>query len=186
MRHLSVFLCLLISQSLWAENHNEVVLGVLRQSTTQDFVTQERTAPRPGFGFGVKTESYDCHGFTLKLGLMYEQREASTLVSGIEHSFKMKHLDLLTHVSYKATDFLSIFAGPQYTVLLSSECKAVSGACLNTEYAQKYFIPVTAGLDFTFMNQYGAEIYYEWISQELWEKTLEKGQTYGLNLKYKF
>lgn len=187
MRRLGLFALLFTSQSLvWAQAQNEVVLGVFRQSNAQNFVTGEQTRISPGFGLGVKTQSYDYAGFVIKLGLMYEQREARDVFSGVEHSFKMKHLDLLTHISYQVTDFLSVFAGPQFTVLLSSECKTSVGSCLINSGAHKYFVPMTAGLDFTFMTSYGAEIYHEWISQESWERTLEKTRTYGLNLKYKF
>lgn len=186
MNHLSLLFCLLLSSSAWAHNHNEVVFGVLRQSSATNFLTKEKTGPRPGFGFGFKTESEQWSGFSIKLGLMYEERNVTDIFAGVEHNPRMKHLDLLTHVSYRATDFLSVFAGPQFTVLLASDCRPSSGPCLIADGAHKYFVPMTVGLDFTFLEHYGAEVYYEWISQEFWDRTFEKNQTYGLNLKYKF
>lgn len=186
MRNLGFILSLFLFQFSQAQTNNEVLLG-LRQMTTQNYITGEKTAVRPGFGVGAKTESFDCAGFSLKLGLMYEQRAATDLFAGIEHNVVMNYFDLITHVSYKVTDSFSIFAGPQYSVLVSKKCKASSGDCLLSEsHASKYFVPMTAGLDFTFMSNYGVEVYYEWISQEIWETTFEKVQTYGLNLKYKF
>lgn len=186
-RYLGILSLFFFSQVIWAEARNEVVLGVFRQSAAKNYNTGDTTALRPGFGLGLKTESYPYAGFTIKLGLMFEQRQASDVFSGVEHNLVLNDLDLLTHLSYKATDSISIFAGPQYTVLLSKKCTAASGNCvLNESHAAKYFVPVTAGFDFTFMENYGVEVYYEWISQEVWEATLEKMQTYGLNLKYKF
>lgn len=188
MRNLSYFFVVFIfSQFSIASLPNEVVLGVMRQSTAHNYSTSEKTAVRPGFGIGMKTESFDFNNFSIKIGLMFEQRNLTDLFGGIEHNITLTHADLLTHVSYKLTDSFSVFAGPQYSVLMTKKCKAAVGDCLlNESHASKYFIPVTAGIDFTFMDNYGVEVYYEWISQEIWEATFEKVQTYGLNLKYKF
>lgn len=178
---------LLFSQLSMANHHNEVVLGILRQSSAKNYGTGETTGVRPGFGIGLKTESFDYSGFSLKIGLMIEQRNLTDVFGGVEHNLTLTHADLLTHVSYKFSDSFSVFVGPQYSVLVSRKCKPTAGDCLlNESHASKYFIPMTAGFDFTFMENYGAEVYYEWISQEIWETTLEKVQTYGLNLKYKF
>lgn len=188
MRNLGfIVLVLFISQFSMADRLNEVVLGVLRQSSAQNYITGEKTGVRPGFGLGLKAESFDYSGFSLKIGLMIEQRHLTDIFGGVEHNITLTHADLLTHVAYKVTDSFSIFAGPQYSVLMSTKCKPALGDCLLSEsHASKYFIPVEAGLDFTFMENYGVEAYYEWISQEIWETTFEKIQTYGLNLKYKF
>lgn len=188
MRHLAfVFVSLFFCLSARADHlFNEVVLGVFRQSMAQRMPTGEKTSPKAGFGLGFKTESDPYEGFSLKLGLMYERRSVADSFSSVEYTMSMNHLDLLTYVSYQFTDFFSAFAGPQFTVLLSSECKAASGPCLMNEGGAKYFIPVSAGLDFTVLQTYGVELFYESISQEYWEMTFEKTQTYGLNLKYKF
>lgn len=189
LRSISILILLPFwSQILWgSERYNELVLGVLRQTTAQNYVTGEKTAARPGFGVGAKTESDDYAGFSLKIGLMYEQRTISDVLSGVTHELVMNHVDLLTHLSYRVSDSFSVFTGPQYTILASKKCKPSAGDCLlNESHAAKYFIPMTVGLDFSFMGQYGAEVYYEWISQEVWETAFEKVQTYGLNLKYKF
>lgn len=187
MRSFGFILVLIAVQFSKADVHNEILLGVLRQATAQNYTTGDRTAVRPGFGIGVKTESFNYVGFTLKLGLMYEQRQLTDILAGVEHNFEMYHFDLLTHLSYRVTDSFSIYAGPQYSVLASKKCKPVTGDCvLNESHASKYFIPMTVGLDFTFIENYGVEIYYEFISQEIWETAFEKVQTYGLNLKYKF
>ncbi len=182
-----ILLVLIFSQLSMADQHNEVVVGLLRQSSAQNYLTGEKTGVRPGFGLGLKTESFDFSGFSFKVGLMVEQRNLSDIFGGVEHNISLTHADLLTHVSYKVTDSFSVFAGPQYSVLMSTKCHPTSGDCLlSKSHASKYFIPVSVGLDFTFMENYGAEAYYEWISQEIWETTFEKVQTYGLNLKYKF
>lgn len=188
MRNLgSILLVLFLSQFSKADHHNEVVLGFLRQSTAQNCSTGEKTGVRPGFGIGLKATSFDYDGLSLKIGLMIEQRNLTDIFGGVEHNITLTHADLLTHVSYQFSDSFSIFAGPQYSVLMSKKCKPVSGDCLLSEsHASKYFIPVTVGVDFTFMKDLGIEAYYEWISQEIWETTFEKVQTYGLNLKYKF
>ena len=188
MRNLGIILSFLFfSQFSWADHHNELVLGVIRQASAQNYATGEKTAVRPGFGIGLKTESFDYMGFSLKVGLMIEQRNLTDIFAGVEHNISLTHADLLTHVSYKVTDSFSIFAGPQYSVLMSTKCKPVSGDCLlSPSHASKYFLPVTAGFDFTFMEDFGMEAYYEWISQEIWETTFEKVRTFGLNLKYKF
>ena len=97
-----------------------------------------------------------------------------------------KTIDLETHLAYKFNDAFAIFAGPDYAVLLSSACRPVAGPCQLSEDAKKYFVPVVLGFDLTFIENFGAEVFYEYISQEVWEKTFDKSETYGLNLKYKF
>ena len=179
-----LFIIMTISNPLYASN--EIVIGILRQSTAENMLTGNRSPARPGLGIGLKTESDEWSGISIKIGIMYEEREVNDIFSGVEHSLKLKNAEVLTHVSYRVSDLISIFIGPSYSVLLSSQCKPVSGVCRLNEDAKKYFIPVVAGVEINFFQNYAAEIFYESISQEIWEKTFQKSQSYGLNLKYKF
>ncbi len=181
---LIIVISMMLANSVYAAN--EVVLGLIRQSTAENMQTGNRSPVRPGFGLGLKTESEMWSSFSIKIGLMYEERKVSDIFFGIEHFLELKNAELLTHVSYKLNDFISVFGGPSYSVLLSSQCKPTSGACRLSEDAKKYFIPVVLGFEFNFGQSYAAELFYESISQEIWEKTFQKSQAYGLNLKYKF
>jgi hypothetical protein len=186
MRRWTAFIFLFLSLNVFAEPFNEVVVGI-RQSTAERVSTGERTSTRPDFGLGIKTESFASYGFSIKLGLMYERRTTTDIFAGVEHNPVMQNIDLLTHISYKISDEFAVFGGPNFSVVLNKDCKPASGPCLlSPNDPMKYFVPVEAGVDIGFLGNYGAEVFYEWISQEYWENTFKNRRTWGLNLKYKF
>ncbi len=183
----SIFALFIILSTLTAlANSDELVLGIFRQSTTENVTTGSRTAPRPGFGLGARA-SFDFNPwFYSRLGFMVERRTFSEIIASVEHNPEIFTFDLQTQFGYQLGPLVSIFAGPQFSVLLSKNCKPTAGPCLISDDPEKYIVPLQFGIDFNFLNAFGAELFYELISQEHWPKTFKSAQSYGLNLTYKF
>ena len=176
---------LFFSIQVMAQN-DEFILGLVRQSTAERVGLANRTAARPGFAIGIRA-GYDLNPKLItKIGLMIEQRSSTDIFFGVEHNPTTLNLELQTQVAYRYTDDFTIFAGPQFAFVMTKDCKPATGSCLIPDDPEKYIIPVQAGLNYTFYQNYAAAIYYESMSQEYWPNAFQKAQTFGLDLILKF
>lgn len=123
----------------------------------------------------------------LRSGFLYNQRKYGYTSSSVDFDFDLAYVDIPVTAMYKFADYGGVFIGPVLSLLVSKDCKISGGtSCGYSKSPEALVIPVQFGVNFKFAPQWGAELYYEMISQELWTNGVKNSKTVGANLLYTF
>lgn len=104
--------------------------------------------------------------------------------SGFYATSKFIHFDVPAQFVFKPTEMVKLYGGIAASLKLADSCSTDAGTCSNTDVKTITF-PLTAGAQFYFAPNFGADVFYEMQTGEV-AKDIKGGKAYGAGLLMTF
>ncbi len=145
-----------------------------------DLKNQDSSKQVIGFQVGASTVFDVGSTFGIKTGLFYNERPFQGTFTLVDVKGKLTYFDVPVLLMFKVEDYAGIYAGSSLSFKLSDEIS--SGKLTNIK---SMVVPATIGAQFKFAPNFGANVYYEFISGELAD-SLSNSRAVGANLMITF
>lgn len=133
-----------------------------------------------GFQLGASTVFNFAPTFGLKTGLFYSERPFKADAAGTEVKGKVTYFEVPAFFMFKFEDYAGVYVGPSLAVKLGDE---ISPGTLQD--VKGMIIPITFGAQFKFVENFGANIFFETVPGDL-AKGVKNSRAVGANLLFTF
>ncbi|MEZ0392005.1 MAG: outer membrane beta-barrel protein [Pseudobdellovibrionaceae bacterium] len=136
---------------------------------------------KTGFGGGVLGFFDMTQSIQMRTGLLYNQRDVKIDDGVTDYDMNAGYVDIPVTANFKFADYAGFFAGPVLALLAQKDNKLG-----NSKDPEAMSVAFQLGASFKFAPQLGAELFYEVMPSEYWDKTLKNLKTVGANLLITF
>lgn len=168
MKSKNIFVLMMVfAVSFTANAEFAAVLGA-RSNTASTNITGASTSSRLGYMAGVLGWLPLRKSFGVRTGFLYNQRFVSlgpTLQGDIDVNFS--YFDIPLTGTYQFNTQTWAFVGPVLAFNQSRDVTCSRNSSCSAADSKSFILPWQLGVDFKFAPQFGAEIFYEFMSGDL-------------------
>lgn len=181
---IAFLLILLPTQSLWAQKMG-FVAGFGQLSLDADAVgtTMPTTSSDGGYQFGTLFYSNLNTQLGGRVGVLFTERDFSVSVGNTKTAVKLSYLQVPLTLTYAFNPNLAVFGGGDLNLNVSKSCTTTGTSSCTVSGLKSADFGLTAGLTLTFMDSFGAEIFYERPLSRMIDQT-SNAAVVGINLLY--
>ena len=159
----------------------------LRSSQTDTDIRGATTSTRTSFQFGALALFPIVSNIEIRSGFIYSQRytEIKNVPQQGVVTVDYSYFDVPLTLGYRFGDAALAFAGPVVAFNQSREVDCSLQVGCSAINVESVLLPLQIGINFKFLPQAGAEVYYEYISGSL-SSNVENMRTVGANFIFYF
>lgn len=185
-KFLILVLCGFWTHSSFAQNVNFSGLLGFRSMQMDTDIGGASTASKTGFQAGLLMNVPLKSVIEIRSGVLYVQRHGEIKNTGkgtvdINYSY----FDVPAEIALRFNEAASIFGGTRFAFNQSREVECSALASCEASSVRSVLFPLEVGVEFRFLPQMGAELYYEYIPGEL-SANVQDMKTVGINLTFQF
>jgi hypothetical protein len=170
----------------WGQSVN--VAGALgfRSMQIDTDIRGASTPSRTGFEAGILMNVPLINGIEVRSGFLYVQRYAQikNTAQGIV-DINYAYFDIPATLAYRFADTASVFAGADIAFNQSPQVECSSSPNCEASEVKSVIFPLQVGVEFRFLPQMGAELFYEYIPGDI-SANVQNMKTVGINLTFQF
>ncbi len=186
IRLLFFVICSFLSAQSLAQNVNFAgVLGFRSMQMETDIAgasVNSKTGFQAGILLNVPLQSF----LEVRSGVLYVQRhgEITNTAKGTV-DINYAYFDVPAQLALRFNEAASVFGGTRFAFNQSKEVECSANASCEASSVKSVLFPIELGVEFRFLPQMGAELYYEYIPGEL-SANVQNMKTIGINLTFQF